>query len=155
MRRISLIGLVSIVAFVTLFVGWEWAQQPVWSAGPPDADTVPPLYLRTRIALPGVYGRMDHYGLDTKRDTLIVSTLGNNAVELISNWKRVPIQSLVSNIHKARSTFQVLTGSWCRTNRAKSASMMPKLTSFLRRWISEKTRIQTICATMLHRSESM
>jgi len=32
---------------------------------------------------------MDHYGLDIKRDTLMVSALGNNTVEVISNWKRV------------------------------------------------------------------
>jgi hypothetical protein len=34
--------------------------------------------LRTRIALPGVYGRMDHYGWDTKRGVLIVAALGND-----------------------------------------------------------------------------
>jgi hypothetical protein len=28
---------------------------------------------------------MDHYGLDTKRDILMVSALGNNSLELISN----------------------------------------------------------------------
>ncbi len=89
MRRVSLIGLVSVFAFVALLVGWELNQRPVRSAGSSDADTIPPLYLRSRIALPGVYGRMDHYGLDTKRDTLMVSALGNNTVEVISNWKRV------------------------------------------------------------------
>ena len=73
MRRVSLISLFSIVVFATLFVAWALAQRPMRSAGSSDADTIPPLYLRTRIALPGVYGRMDHYGLDTKRDVLMVS----------------------------------------------------------------------------------
>jgi hypothetical protein len=48
-----------------------------------------PLILRTRIALPGVYGRMDHFGWDTKRGLLIASALGNDTVEIISNWKRI------------------------------------------------------------------
>jgi hypothetical protein len=48
-----------------------------------------PLVLRTRIALPGVYGRMDHFGWDTKRGLLIASALGNDTVEIISNWKRI------------------------------------------------------------------
>jgi hypothetical protein len=88
MRRVRIISLVSIFVFVTLFVGWELAQLPVRSASSADADTIPPLYLRARIALPGVYGRRYHHGLDTERDILMVSTLGNNTVELISNWKR-------------------------------------------------------------------
>ena len=45
--------------------------------------------LRTRIALPGVYGRMDHYCWDSKRGILLVSALGNNTVEVIDQWKRV------------------------------------------------------------------
>jgi len=47
-----------------------------------------PLILRTRIALPGVYGRMDHFGWDTKRGLLIVSALGNDTVEIVGDWKR-------------------------------------------------------------------
>jgi hypothetical protein len=48
-----------------------------------------PITLRTRIALPGVYGRMDHYGWDTKRGVLIVAALGNDTVEIVDSWKRV------------------------------------------------------------------
>jgi DNA-binding beta-propeller fold protein YncE len=48
-----------------------------------------PLTLRTRIPLPGVYGRMDHYGWDSKRGILIVSALGNDTVEIVNSWKRV------------------------------------------------------------------
>ena len=39
--------------------------------------------------LPGVYGRMDHYGWDSKRGVLIVSALGNDTVEIVNSWKRV------------------------------------------------------------------
>ena len=47
------------------------------------------LSLRTRIPLPGVYGRIDHYGWDGKRGNLIVSALGNDTVEIVNSWKRV------------------------------------------------------------------
>ena len=56
--------------------------------GLPEAGKAPPLSLRTRIPLPGVYGRMDHFGFDSKRGTLIVSALGNNTLEIVSQWRR-------------------------------------------------------------------
>src|SRR5262249_8443544 len=56
---------------------------------PPLIDRkVMPLTLRTRIPLPGVYGRMDHFGWDTKRGRLIVTALGNDPVEIVGDWKR-------------------------------------------------------------------
>jgi hypothetical protein len=54
-----------------------------------DSGNPPPLTLRTRIPLPGVYGRIDHYGWDSKRGILIVSALGNDTVEIVNSWKRV------------------------------------------------------------------
>jgi len=54
-----------------------------------SGDKVPPLTLRSSIALPGVYGRMDHYGWDTKRGVLLVTALGNNTVEIVDQWRRV------------------------------------------------------------------
>jgi hypothetical protein len=72
---------------VALAFGHACAQQ-----GAPQAkefDRPPPLMLRTRIPLPGVYGRMDHYGWDGKRANLIVSALGNDTVEIVNSWKRV------------------------------------------------------------------
>jgi DNA-binding beta-propeller fold protein YncE len=54
-----------------------------------DSGKPPPLTLRTRIPLPGVYGRMDHYGWDSKRGILIASALGNDTVEIVNSWKRV------------------------------------------------------------------
>lgn len=86
MRRVSLVCITMLIA---LFVGCASPQRAVAPLGSSDSGKSPPIYLRTRIALPGVYGRMDHYGLDTKRGVLIVSALGNNTVELISNWRRI------------------------------------------------------------------
>jgi hypothetical protein len=53
------------------------------------APNLPPMTLRTRIPLPGVYGRIDHFGWDSKRGRLLVSALGNNTVEIIDSWKQV------------------------------------------------------------------
>lgn len=65
------------------------AQQCVPPAYSQDVRKIAPITLRTRIALPGVYGRMDHYGWDNGRGILFVSALGNNTVEIIDQWKRV------------------------------------------------------------------
>jgi hypothetical protein len=62
-----------------------------------------PLQLRTRIPLPGVYGRMDHYGWDSRRGILIVSALGNNTVEIIDQWKRV--QTIAGLEHPQASVY--------------------------------------------------
>src|SRR5215472_16753515 len=65
------------------------AQQPAPEVSMQDAPKLPPLTLRSRIALPGVYGRMDHYGWDSKRGILFVTALGNNTVEIVDQWRRV------------------------------------------------------------------
>ena len=69
-------------------VGVAWAQQLSTRAIPESANPLP-LTLKARVALPGVYGRIDHYTWDTKRGNLIVSALGNNTIEIINSWKRV------------------------------------------------------------------
>jgi DNA-binding beta-propeller fold protein YncE len=78
---------------VLLQLGAALAQTSPPSAGSAallqDADKLAPLTLRTVIPLPGVYGRMDHYGWDSKRGILIVSALGNDTVEIVDSWKRV------------------------------------------------------------------
>lgn len=58
-------------------------------APPAPQTSKPPLLLKARVALPGVYGRMDHYSWDTKRGNVIVSALGNNTVEIINSWRLV------------------------------------------------------------------
>ena len=86
MKRARLIVLAGLAA---LMLGGASTQQPVPRPVIPEPAKPPPLYLRARIPLPGVYGRMDHFGYDTKRGNLIVSALGNNTVEIINSWKRV------------------------------------------------------------------
>src|SRR5215468_2749749 len=79
---------VAVVVGIALVVGQAFAQQDAPSAASGRADN-PPLTVRTRIPLPGVYGRIDHYGWDSKRGVLIVSALGNDTVEIVNSWKRV------------------------------------------------------------------
>src|SRR5436309_1814205 len=73
-------------AAVLLGLALSLVSPPVRSQVP---DQPTPLLLRTRIPLPGVYGRIDHYGWDSRRGILIVSALGNNTVEIVDSWKQV------------------------------------------------------------------
>ncbi|HEY7299311.1 MAG TPA: hypothetical protein VH684_15500 [Xanthobacteraceae bacterium] len=82
------LGVGIIVIGIALLVRPAVAQQSASAAGPQDVEKIPPISLRTRIPLPGVYGRIDHYGWDSKRGILIVSALGNNTVEIVDQWKR-------------------------------------------------------------------
>jgi hypothetical protein len=65
------------------------AQHPEKRVDSPYVGGPPALSLRTRIPLPGVYGRIDHFGWDGKRANLIVSALGNDTVEIVNSWRRV------------------------------------------------------------------
>jgi DNA-binding beta-propeller fold protein YncE len=85
MSRVSMVA----AGFAVLLAGHALAQEPGPRPAPQDADKLPPMTLRSRIALPAVYGRMDHYGWDSKRGILLVSALGNNTVEIIDSWKQV------------------------------------------------------------------
>src|SRR5215831_19656770 len=76
-------------SMVVLLAGPASAQRTDDPTASPLTDKPPVLSLRTRIPLPGVYGRIDHYGWDSKRGTLIVSALGNDTVEIVNSWKRV------------------------------------------------------------------
>ncbi len=79
--------IVAVFAFLSLY--GAAAQTAASPTGVPDAGKFPPVSLRSRIPLPGVYGRMDHYGWDIKRGSLFVSALGNNSVEIINQWRRI------------------------------------------------------------------
>jgi hypothetical protein len=74
-------------ALAAIVHGPACAQQSAPQAK--EFEKTPPLTLRTRIPLPGVYGRLDHYGWDSKRGNLIVSALGNDTIEIVNSWKRV------------------------------------------------------------------
>ena len=79
----------SAIIFVTVWFSPAFPQQIGPMDGLLEASKASPLMLRSRIALPGVYGRMDHFGWDNKRGKLLVSALGNNTVEIIEQWRRV------------------------------------------------------------------
>jgi hypothetical protein len=82
---------VALIAFAPLLLGQLHAEEaaPSSTQAPSPSVKPPPLTLRTRIPLPGVYGRIDHYGWDSKRGILIVSALGNDTVEIVDSWRRV------------------------------------------------------------------
>jgi len=48
-----------------------------------------PLTPRSRIVLPGVFGRIDHFGYDSRRGNLFVAALGNDTVEVINSLRRI------------------------------------------------------------------
>ena len=50
---------------------------------------LPPLVVRSRAVLPGVLGRIDHFGYDGRRGNLFVSALGNNTIEVVNNLRVV------------------------------------------------------------------
>ena len=44
---------------------------------------IPPLILEAKIPLGQVSGRIDHLGIDVKRQRLLVAGLGNNSVGVV------------------------------------------------------------------------
>jgi WD40 repeat protein len=56
-----------------------------------SGQEAPALSLKTKIAVPNINGRMDHFSVDLKGQRLFVSALGNNTVEIIDlqSGKRV------------------------------------------------------------------
>jgi DNA-binding beta-propeller fold protein YncE len=58
-------------------------------AQPPSA-----LSLKSRIALPNVSGRMDHFAVDVKGQRLFVSALGNHTVEVLDVESGKPLRTL-------------------------------------------------------------
>jgi hypothetical protein len=85
MKRVT----VAIAGLAALLLSQALAQQSTSPVPSKASNQLPPLTLRTRIPLPGVYGRMDHYGWDSKRGFLLVAALGNNTVEIVDSWRRV------------------------------------------------------------------
>jgi DNA-binding beta-propeller fold protein YncE len=85
MKRVSVV----VVGLTALLLTQAPAQQSTSLITSEVSRQPPPLTLRTRIPLPGVYGRMDHYGWDSKRGILLLAALGNNTVEIVDSWRRV------------------------------------------------------------------
>jgi DNA-binding beta-propeller fold protein YncE len=76
---------------VACVVGTGRAQTPAPSGSlAANTDkTLAPLTQRSRIVLPGVFGRIDHFGYDSRRGNLFVAALGNDTVEVINSLRRI------------------------------------------------------------------
>lgn len=72
------------------FLGGTWYAKTESPQGDSSADKRrTPLVPRSRIVLPGVLGRIDHFGYDGRRGNLFVAALGNNTVEVVNNLRRI------------------------------------------------------------------
>jgi hypothetical protein len=82
---------VAALLLIAYAVGTGHAQTPA-ASGSPAANTdktLAPLTPRSRIVLPGVFGRIDHFGYDSRRGNLFVAALGNDTVEVINSLRRI------------------------------------------------------------------
>ena len=64
----------------------------------------PALSLKTRIALPNVDGRMDHFAVDVKGQRVFVSALGNHTVEVLDAQGSRQLRTL-SNLEEPQGLF--------------------------------------------------
>lgn len=90
--RIELaIGAAVAAALLFGFFAGTWYAHTLPGAYPgTGADKAPaPLVPRSRIVLPGVLGRIDHFGYDGRRGNLFVTALGNNTIEVVNNLRRI------------------------------------------------------------------
>ena len=83
--------LLAAVPLVIRVPGTEQSEVSSATVSPaPSIDkTLAPLTPRSRIVLPGVFGRIDHFGYDSRRGNLFVAALGNDTVEVINSLRRV------------------------------------------------------------------
>jgi DNA-binding beta-propeller fold protein YncE len=66
-------------------LGWAilLAASLIWPAAAGAQTASPPLILEAKIPLGEVSGRIDHLGIDAKRQRLLVAELGNNSVGVV------------------------------------------------------------------------
>lgn len=77
----------SALAVALLLIGFVVGT---WYRSSTRADRIPaPLAQRSRVVLPGVLGRIDHFGYDGRRGNLFVAALGNNTVEVVNNLRGI------------------------------------------------------------------
>ena len=55
----------------------------IWPAATSAQTASPPLILEAKIPLGAVSGRIDHLGIDVKRQRLLVAELGNNSLGVV------------------------------------------------------------------------
>ena len=91
MQSVKGSALVAALLLIAYAVGTGRAQALTASDSPAaNADkTLAPLTPRSRIVLPGVFGRIDHFGYDPRRGNLFVAALGNDTVEVINSLRRI------------------------------------------------------------------
>jgi len=65
--------------------GWAilLAASLIWPAATDAQTASPPLILEAKIPLGQVSGRIDHLGIDLKRQRLLVAELGNNSLGIV------------------------------------------------------------------------
>jgi DNA-binding beta-propeller fold protein YncE len=63
----------------------------------------PPLRLMATIPMPGVEGRIDHFGIDLKGERLFMSALGNNTVEVFDLKSNKHLHS-ITGLHEPQGT---------------------------------------------------
>jgi hypothetical protein len=66
-------------------LGWAilLAASLLWPAATGAETPSPPLILEAKIPLGEVSGRIDHLGIDVKRQRLLVAELGNNSLGVV------------------------------------------------------------------------
>ena len=66
-------------------LGWVilLAASLLWPAGTGAQTASPPLILEAKIPLGQVSGRIDHLGIDGKRQRLLIAELGNNSLGVV------------------------------------------------------------------------
>jgi hypothetical protein len=75
-----------VAAFI---VGFQAGVMSARTDAPMAGARAMPLVARSRIMLPGVFGRIDHFGLDGRRGNIFICALGNDTVEVVNNLKVV------------------------------------------------------------------
>jgi WD40 repeat protein len=79
---------VAVLLLLAGLAGGTWYARTSSPSPDPSTDkALAPLIPRSRIILPGVLGRIDHFGYDGRRGNLFVSALGNNTVEVVNNLR--------------------------------------------------------------------
>ena len=84
-RRSTIVG----AAIAALLLAGAYEAGRTHSQSTDGGKVLAPLVPRSRVVLPGVHGRIDHFGYDGRRGNLFVSALGNNTVEVVNSLKVV------------------------------------------------------------------
>ncbi len=66
----------------------------VFSIGPVQSQSAPPLRLIRTVSLPHVEGRIDHMAVDVQSQRLFVAALGNNTLEIIDIKRAQPVHTI-------------------------------------------------------------